>query len=174
MPQTKPSTPKNQTALTLPCPHKKHLPTIARAFLQWRPPTVQIATLEGELGAGKTTFVRALIQVLNGNPMEVQSPSYTLLMTYKTPAGTIYHFDVFRLSQPEEWLTISTDILQHLHPHDLVLIEWGDRIRHWLPTPYARIQIIVAHTKNTENPEHSTARLFRFSLILQPPKNPEP
>ncbi len=165
MPNPKPSNPHDQTALTLPCPHQKHLTTIARAFLQWRPPTVQIATLEGELGAGKTTFVRALIQILNGNPMEVQSPSYTLLMTYKTPGGTVYHFDVFRLNQPEEWLTISADILQHLHPHDLVLIEWGERIHQWLPTPYARIQISIASAENAENQEQDAPRLFRFSIV---------
>ena len=52
-----------------------------------------VVALNGTLGVGKTTFVRALVKVLNKKKTDVPSPTFTLLQTYDTPRFTLYHFD---------------------------------------------------------------------------------
>ncbi|MEN9558968.1 MAG: hypothetical protein RLZZ502_179 [Pseudomonadota bacterium] len=58
--------------------------------------------LDGELGSGKTAFVRYLLQAL-GVDSKIKSPTYTLLESYDTSVGTAHHFDLYRLQHPAEW-----------------------------------------------------------------------
>ena len=78
--------------------------------------------LTGELGAGKSTFARAFIKFA-GHIGPVPSPTYTLIEPYELPAGTIYHIDLYRVSDPEE--------LRYLGWSELGcgfrLVEWPDR-----------------------------------------------
>src|SRR5689334_8411188 len=62
-----------------------------------------LVTLSGDLGAGKTTFARALIRRLAGDPtVEVPSPTFTMLQTYELPRHTVVHGDLYRVTGPSE------------------------------------------------------------------------
>lgn len=78
--------------------------------------------LEGELGAGKSTLARALIQAM-GHKGPVPSPTYTLVEPYSLPQGSIYHIDLYRVSSEEELDFLGWDELDE----GLRLVEWPDR-----------------------------------------------
>lgn len=84
-----------------------------------------LLTLGGGLGVGKTTFARALIRVLTGEPdLDVPSPTFTLIQTYEAPGFPIVHADLYRITSPLEldtlgWNEISTDTV--------LLVEWAER-----------------------------------------------
>jgi len=78
--------------------------------------------LEGELGAGKSTFARGLIRAL-GHDGPVPSPTYTLVEPYELAAGTIYHVDLYRVADEEELRFLGWNELDS----GLRLVEWPDR-----------------------------------------------
>lgn len=84
--------------------------------------------LDGPLGAGKTTLVRALLRALVDDPaLEVPSPSYTLVQAYDSPVGTVSHFDLWRLEGPDGLPELGWDEARE----GMVLVEWPDRLQ-WL------------------------------------------
>jgi tRNA threonylcarbamoyladenosine biosynthesis protein TsaE len=81
--------------------------------------------LEGELGAGKTAFARALLRAASRDPaLEVPSPTFTLVQDYATPSGTVHHFDLWRLDGPGGMTELGWDEARD----DIVLVEWPDRL----------------------------------------------
>ncbi|MDH5620726.1 MAG: tRNA (adenosine(37)-N6)-threonylcarbamoyltransferase complex ATPase subunit type 1 TsaE [Gammaproteobacteria bacterium] len=78
--------------------------------------------LTGELGAGKSTFARALIKAA-GHGGSVPSPTYTLVEPYKLASGNIYHIDLYRISAEDELYYLGFDELDD----GLCLVEWPDR-----------------------------------------------
>ncbi len=100
-----------------------------------------IVAFDGEMGAGKTTFIRALVERLGADPEDANSPSFSIVNEYETPAGRIYHFDLYRLDSPEEALEIGID--DYFDSGNLCLLEWPGRIGSLLPADAARVEITV-------------------------------
>lgn len=88
-------------------------------------------TLEGDLGSGKTTFCRFLIQSLLGKPVTVTSPTFNLVQVYEGPQFPIWHFDLYRMEDAEEIFEVG---LEEALSHGLLLIEWPNRAEAYLPT----------------------------------------
>jgi len=88
--------------------------------------------LKGELGSGKTSFARALIHAL-GYRGRVKSPTYGLLEHYPLGEFQILHMDLYRIGEPDELEFLGlTDMFDE---HTIVLLEWPEKVGHWLPEP---------------------------------------
>lgn len=103
--------------------------------------------LEGTLGMGKSSFARAFIRHLCDAPdMEVPSPTFTLVQSYDSAKGEIWHFDLYRLEDPEEIWELGWE--DALADH-ICLIEWPDRLGPYTPRNAMRITISSADAENS-------------------------
>jgi tRNA threonylcarbamoyl adenosine modification protein YjeE len=101
-----------------------------------------LVTLSGDLGAGKTTFARALIRHLAGDPtIEVPSPTFTLTQTYELPRFIVVHADLYRVSSISELSELGFDDLPE---GAIVLLEWPDRAEGLLPPDRLDIALTLA------------------------------
>lgn len=89
-----------------------------------------VFALAGPLGSGKTTLARGFIRALTRPDEEVPSPTFTLVQTYETPKGTIWHFDLYRLEDPEEAWELG---IEDAFASGISLIEWPERLGTLLP-----------------------------------------
>ncbi|QIK38207.1 tRNA (adenosine(37)-N6)-threonylcarbamoyltransferase complex ATPase subunit type 1 TsaE [Caldichromatium japonicum] len=102
-----------------------------------RPPCVLF--LEGELGTGKTTLTRGIIEGL-GYSGQVRSPTYTLIEPYELDGCELYHCDLYRLADPDELEYLGMRDL--LHERAVWAIEWPERGADLLPRPDLRIRLL--------------------------------
>jgi tRNA threonylcarbamoyladenosine biosynthesis protein TsaE len=96
--------------------------------------------LEGDLGAGKTTLARGLLRALGDNG-PVKSPTYALVEIHVISGLDLYHFDFYRLNQPEEYLDAGLD--EYFASKGICLVEWPERAAPYLPAPDLRIRLDI-------------------------------
>ena len=94
-----------------------------------------IIVLSGELGTGKTKFVQDVLQYFNLQD-EISSPTFTIVNEYNSDTVNIYHFDVYRLEDSDEFFAIGGE---EYFSKGICLIEWGELIEDILPKPYTKI-----------------------------------
>jgi tRNA threonylcarbamoyladenosine biosynthesis protein TsaE len=99
-----------------------------------------VLAINGQLGAGKTAFVRGLVEGLGGNPEQVSSPTFVISQEYVTPKCTVVHIDAYRLAGAEELDTIGWDELIE-SGGAVIAVEWAERIEAALPSDAVRITI---------------------------------
>ena len=107
-----------------------------------------VILLDGELGAGKTCFVRGLCEGLGGDPTQVNSPTFVIMQEYEVESGIrLVHIDAYRLSGAEELDTIGWDELLS-DPLTIIAIEWPSKITDALPEH--AITVSIEHLKEHE------------------------
>ncbi len=110
-----------------------HDPTATDVFSCALADTVQpgmVIYLQGPLGAGKTAIARALLRKV-GVEGTIKSPTYTLVELYVVSRLSLYHFDFYRLQDPEEWL--EAGLRDYFNPNSICLVEWPDKAGESLP-----------------------------------------
>ncbi|MBN8759739.1 MAG: tRNA (adenosine(37)-N6)-threonylcarbamoyltransferase complex ATPase subunit type 1 TsaE [Thiobacillus sp. 65-69] len=114
--------------------------------------------LEGDLGAGKTTLVRGMLRAL-GHAGRVKSPTYTLAETYELPRFELYHFDLYRMHDPREWLDAG---FRDIGGDAVSLIEWPEKAAGWLPEPDVILRLEIDEAGRTVDCRAVTPEGARF------------
>ncbi len=118
--------------------------------------------LEGDIGAGKSAFARALIRARLGRMEDVPSPTFTLVQTYEDADGDIWHCDLYRLTHPNEALELGLD---EAFETAICLIEWPDRLGDAVPSQALHLAFLAtedAHHITVSGPPAWAARLREF------------
>ena len=106
----------------------------------------QVIELRSDLGGGKTTFVRGIVNGL-GSKDKVVSPSFTLNRIYKAPNLEIHHFDFYRLAEPG---IVSDQLKESLaNPKVITVVEWSDIVKNVLPAN----RLTIEFTPIPDNPD---------------------
>ncbi len=113
--------------------------SVANELLAQNPEKVIL--FNGEMGAGKTTFIKALSKAL-GVQNATSSPTFSLVNEYETTDGQVlYHFDVYRIKNEIEALDMGID--EYLHSGNYCFIEWAEKIESLLPQQHSTIHLSV-------------------------------
>ena len=99
-----------------------------------------IVSLKGDLGAGKTTLARSILEAM-GHSGETPSPTFTIVQTYDLAPGAVWHVDLYRLKSPQEALELG---LEDAFESAIVLIEWPERLGDLMPDDRLEIALTIA------------------------------
>lgn len=114
-----------------------------------------IVILSGQLGAGKTKFVQGILEYF-GLEKEISSPTFTIVNEYNANPFNIYHFDLYRLSDIDEFFDIGGE--EYLTSGGICIIEWGEMLEPLLNKNYYKLSF----TLNNLNPNSRTIRVEKF------------
>lgn len=112
-----------------------------------------IIALIGDIGTGKTTFVKAIAKAL-GISETVSSPTFTIVREYRSGKFPLFHFDVYRLSNEDEFYDIGAE--EYLYGDGITIIEWADIVEDALPLNAMIIEIKYGNNEGE--------RIFNFSV----------
>ncbi|MEP3244084.1 MAG: tRNA (adenosine(37)-N6)-threonylcarbamoyltransferase complex ATPase subunit type 1 TsaE [Sneathiella sp.] len=99
-----------------------------------------VLVLKGTLGAGKTAFARALIRALVSANIDVPSPTFNLLLTYDSPSGPVFHYDFYRLEDPEEVWELD---IEDAYDEGITLMEWAEKLEDLGPQNALTVDIAI-------------------------------
>lgn len=97
-----------------------------------------VLALYGDLGSGKTHFVKGIAEGLGVSPAEVRSPTFTILSVYDDGERPLYHFDAYRVQNPDEFVELGFE--EYVHGDGITCIEWADRVPDLLPPNTTHLQ----------------------------------
>ncbi|SEA15081.1 tRNA threonylcarbamoyladenosine biosynthesis protein TsaE [Nitrosospira multiformis ATCC 25196] len=106
-----------------------------------------VVFLQGELGAGKTTFTRGILRGL-GYQGKVKSPTYNLIELYKISRLYLYHFDFYRFNNPHEWE--EAGFRDYFNADSICLVEWPEKANGLLPPADLKFIFKVAEGRDVE------------------------
>lgn len=104
---------------------------------------IKVFTFNGEMGAGKTTFIKELCKTL-GSKDNFSSPSYSIVNEYHSSTGKLFHFDFYRVIDAEELFDLGLE--DYIESGNYCFIEWPDLAETFLPIPY--LTIIIQQNQN--------------------------
>jgi tRNA threonylcarbamoyladenosine biosynthesis protein TsaE len=128
--------------ITLPLPDEAATQALGASLAHALAPGLKVY-LSGDLGAGKTTLVRALLRAC-GYAGKVKSPTYTLVEPYTVSNLHLYHFDLYRMTSPEEWSM--SGFREIFDEAAICLVEWPERAAGELPEPDLAIALQIAES----------------------------
>lgn len=121
--------------------------------------TQKVILLNGEMGAGKTTFMTHLCKAM-GVKDEVSSPTFSIVNEYQLPDGNnVYHFDCYRLK--DEYEAIDIGFEDYVYSGDYCFIEWASKVASLIPEEYMEIEILVKdeYLREIVVREHGTRKI---------------
>ena len=113
--------------------------------------TGDVVTLLGDLGAGKTSFARGLINAIAPVEEEVPSPTFTLVQVYDAQDPAIWHFDLYRIEKPDDIRELGWEEARRM---GVALVEWPERLGTLLPKD--RLEISIDFIKDSDNSRNVT------------------
>lgn len=123
----------------------------------------EIICLSGDLGAGKTTFVKGIARGLKIDEKKVNSPTFVIMNLYEEGRLPLYHFDFYRLERPEEIGGVGYD--EFLYGNGVAVIEWSERFGALMPPE--NLAIHLAHAGDHDRGLKVTAYGERYKKIAE-------
>lgn len=135
----------NKTEIQIKISSLEELPNAAKTLFSFAEGNT-IFALYGEIGAGKTTFVRAICEYLNIQD-DISSPTFSIINEYESQTGLLYHMDLYRLKQQDEALALGIE--EYLYSGFPCFIEWPELIENLLPenTIEIRFEMLDRYTR---------------------------
>lgn len=126
------------------------LPNVAEQLLNFAGDK-KVFIFEGDMGAGKTTFIKTFCKVL-GVEETVSSPTYSIVNEYESPNGAVFHFDFYRIKDIQEAYDLGYE--EYFYGGGICLIEWPERIEDLLPENFIKVEVTILD---------ESQRSFKFS-----------
>jgi len=105
-----------------------------------------VLALHGDLGAGKTHFVKGLAEGLGYEPHEVRSPTFTIVQVHEGEAMPLYHFDAYRVGSAGEFVDLGFE--EYVYGEGVTVVEWPERVEELLPED--TIWLTITHVSPSE------------------------
>jgi len=112
----------------------------------------------GDLGTGKTTFIRSIMESFRVDPNKVRSPTFNIVNTYHAEDKEFYHIDVYRITADE---LFELGFYDYQNPNSILLIEWAEKIVDEIDQP----DFLIAIEINEENMNKRDIKIYRGDLI---------